>query len=86
MAERVLQLAVAVAPEHVGDRHQDRRAGLDGLFEAGVDVLHVVVNRDRRALQRIRAECLMVGPLVGQHQHGVADLQAGVHHLAARSR
>src|SRR5690606_32742204 len=48
MAEGILEEAVAVAPEHVGDRHPDRGAGGDRLPGNGVDVRHGEVDGDRR--------------------------------------
>src|SRR5579862_5967467 len=50
MPERILEHAVAVAPEHVGDRHRDLRAGLFRLRGRRVDILDVQVNRDRRSV------------------------------------
>src|SRR5579864_1081109 len=44
--ERILQLPVTVAPEHVGDRHRHLGPGRDGLFERGIGALYVKVNRD----------------------------------------
>jgi hypothetical protein len=44
MAERVLQLAVAVTPEHVFDRHRDLRSGLNRLLNDGVNIVDIEVN------------------------------------------
>src|SRR5439155_1044393 len=41
VAGRILHLAVAVAPEHVGEGHEDLRARLDRAPEGLVDVGHV---------------------------------------------
>ena len=41
MTERVFDLAVAVAPKHIGERHRDFRAGAHRLLEDGVRVLDV---------------------------------------------
>src|SRR5690242_9501398 len=46
VAERVLQLAVALAPELVLERHRDLRACGHGLAEELVDVLGVDVEVD----------------------------------------
>src|SRR5207245_10754953 len=43
VAGRILHLAVAVAPEHVGEGHEDLRARLDRAPEGLVDVGHVHV-------------------------------------------
>jgi len=37
-AEWIFELAVAVAPEHVGGRHDRSAAGLDGAVVPGIDV------------------------------------------------
>src|SRR4051794_25207816 len=39
-AERVLELGVAVAPEHVGGRHERAAAPLDGALIPGIDILY----------------------------------------------
>jgi hypothetical protein len=86
VAERVLDLAVAVAPEHVGQRHDRlwrRRRPPAARMAAGVGVVHVQVDEDRRAFQGQRAVAAPVGKGVGQHDARVADAHFGVHDLAA---
>src|SRR5262249_21011551 len=56
MAERVLELTVAIAPEHVCDRHGDLRAGLNRAGGKGIGIVHVEMDRDRGALERLRAQ------------------------------
>src|SRR5262245_20337757 len=79
MAERIDELPVAIAPEHVADRHLDLGARLDGAFERGVGVLDVEVQRDGRAFERVRRLAAGLRELVVQQQHRVADLQLRVH-------
>jgi hypothetical protein len=43
VAERVFQAAVAITPEHVGDRHGHARTGGDGLAYSRVDIGDVKV-------------------------------------------
>src|SRR5438046_2646886 len=84
-AEGILHVAVAVAPELIGQRKDDRAAGGYGFLEAGVDVRHVQAQHDRPIpLGGRRAAELR--EMVGEHEHGIADLDCGVHQLAARSR
>ena len=56
MTERVFQLAIAIAPEHVVQRHRDFRARAHRLFEDGVRVLDIEMDDDRRALEMFRTE------------------------------
>src|SRR6516162_7895619 len=51
VAEGIYHLAVAVAPEHVHERHLNLGAGGDGLLEERVDVLHVEMDGHRRAAE-----------------------------------
>src|SRR5262245_23964709 len=55
-AERILHLAIAVAPEHVGHRHPHGAAGGGGPLEGCVDVGDVQIERHRRALERERGD------------------------------
>src|SRR4051812_4619015 len=54
MAEWILDDAVTVAPEHVGDRHLHRRTRLDGVLDERVDIRHVEMDRHRSPVQRFR--------------------------------
>ena len=47
MTERVFDLAVTIAPEHVVERHRDLRAGAHRLLEDGIHVLDVEMDRNR---------------------------------------
>src|SRR6185437_10834820 len=53
MAVGVAQHAVAVAPEHVGNRHDDGGACLDRSREGGVDIADLEVDRHARAAARV---------------------------------
>src|SRR3954468_20323937 len=86
MAERVLELAVAIAPELVGNRHGDLRAGLDRARDETVDVVDVQVNGDRRALERLRPERAPLWHLIGQHYGRVSNAHGGMHELAIGPR
>src|SRR5206468_11048564 len=50
VAERVLELAVAVAPELIGYGHRHLGAGFDRARDDRIDVVDVEVDGDRRAL------------------------------------
>jgi hypothetical protein len=53
MAERILELAVAIAPEHVRDRHRHLRAGFHRARDECIGIRYVEVDGDRRALERL---------------------------------
>lgn len=86
MAERIHHLAVAVAPEHVRRRHGDLRARRHRLLDRGIHILHVQVQRHRRALERLGPQAAPFGEVIHQHHHRIADADRGVHHFAAGSR
>src|SRR3546814_6084294 len=54
VAERVFELAVAIAPEHVLHRHRDLGAGLHRARGEAIHILDVQMDRDRRAAERLR--------------------------------
>src|SRR5882672_3688623 len=70
--ERILHMAVAVAPELIGKGESDRATGLDRLREAGVGIRHVEAEHHRPVSggDRRRAK---LWKIVGEHEHGVAD-------------
>src|SRR5437867_8157161 len=78
--ERILHVAVAVAPELIGEWESDHASGVDRLREGGVGVRHVEAEHNRPVSfgDRRRAE---FGKIVGEHEHGVADADRGVHEL-----
>lgn len=51
MPEWVTDEAVPLAPEHLGDRHLDGGAHLDGVGENAVDVLQLEQQHDRRTTE-----------------------------------
>ena len=61
MPEWILDLAVAVAPEHLADRHCGFGAGAHRLRRDRVDIFDVKMDGDRRALERLRSECAPLG-------------------------
>src|SRR6267378_7239395 len=73
VAERVLKLAVAVAPEHVGDGHGQLRAGFHRARDEGVRIVHVEVDDDWRAFERLRPEHAPLRRFVDQHDGRIAD-------------
>src|SRR5713101_6020305 len=70
--ERILHMAVAVAPELIGKGKGDRASGCDRLLKAGVGIRHVEAENDRPVSfgDRRRAK---LRKIVGEHEHGVAD-------------
>src|SRR6516225_10089695 len=57
MAERILNLAVAIAPEHVGHGHRSLGARPDGTRADRIDIVDIEMDRHRRALERLGAPC-----------------------------
>ena len=77
MPEGVHQLAVPVAPEHVGQRHGHRRARLDRLIERGIGVgvtYMWIVTGD----PPFGPEAPKLRKLLGEEEDGIADLQGGM--------
>ncbi len=54
MTERIGDLAVAIAPELIGQRHGYDGARLDRPIEHSVDIFRVQVQNDRTAAQGLR--------------------------------
>jgi hypothetical protein len=46
MTIRIFELAVAIAPEHVGDRHGHLGPGADGALDERIDVLDEEMDSD----------------------------------------
>jgi len=78
VAVRVFQLAVAVAPEHVLQRHGDGSAGLGGAFEPAAGVIDFEVKRDAGGRRRGRAAVEFSEIVREQHRHAI-DAQPRVH-------
>jgi hypothetical protein len=77
--EGVLELAVAVAPEHVLDRLPDRRTGGHSLREDGVGVGDVECQHHGCPADRRRCENAQLRELVGDVQDVAADAQLQRH-------
>ncbi len=73
MAKGVRELAVAVAPELIGNRHFDFRAGLDSAIEGRIDIFEINVQTGRGSADGLRRQAAEVGELIAQHDDGVAD-------------
>src|SRR3546814_17338077 len=58
MAERILYLAVAVPPEHIVERHQDVRAGIDRALEPRVGHVALQMQPSTIRIGRRRASIL----------------------------
>lgn len=77
--EGVIELAVAVAPEHVRGGLADVRSGRDGLREHGIGIGDLEGEDDRRAADRRRREHTHLTELVGQMHERVADPELDRH-------
>ncbi len=84
--ERIRDLAEAVAPELVLDRHRDRRARIDRLLNDLVDILDVQEDAHGCATELLRRRQGRLRHWIGEHEHGVADLQLGVSDGVPRTR
>ncbi len=73
MPERVVELAVEIAPEHVRQRLADLRTGRHGLREHGLGVGDLQRQDDGRAADRRWGEHAHFGELVGDVQDPVAN-------------
>src|SRR5260370_39663381 len=83
-AEWILDLAVAISPELVGEREGDLATRRHRFLKRGVGVWNVTVQHDVPISLRDwrRAE---FRKMIGQHEHAIADLDRGVHQVPARS-
>src|SRR5579863_1331858 len=86
MAEGVLELAVAISPEHIGDGHRDLCAGRGGLRYESVGIFDVKMNDHWRSLQRARPKGAVLWHLVNEHHGGITYPDAAVHELPPWSR
>src|SRR5690348_9054609 len=60
VAERILDESAAVAPELVGQRHDDFSAGVDGALPGRIHVVAIDEEADRCAAQRLRPPCVLL--------------------------
>src|SRR3546814_8052888 len=84
MAERILDDAVTVAPEHVGDGHDDGCTRGRRSLDEGIDVFDDEMNGDRRPVERFRRQHAVFRSFIDKHDRGAVDAYAGVHQLAVR--
>src|SRR5215471_11334650 len=85
MAEWILDLAVAVTPEHVADRHNGLGAEPDRARGDAFDVFDIEVDGDRRSPERFRSKRAVFGHFIDQHERGIADADAGMHQPSVRA-
>src|ERR1019366_5048335 len=82
VAEWILNLTVAVAPELVTQWHGNDRASLDRPVEQSVDIFRVKIDHYCSGAQSFGRGVAHAWKLVRQHHPGVSDLERGVHQLA----
>src|SRR5579872_1049875 len=82
MAKRIHQLAVAVAPELIRERHLHFRPGLHSLVEHIVHVRNIEENTHRRTADRFWRPAAGMRHLISKHEEGIADLDLGVRDFA----
>src|SRR5205809_1087870 len=75
VAERVGDLAVALAPKSVLERLPDLCAGIDRAFPQRIDVIRVQVQDSGGAPDAERRQHAELGELVCQHHRGVPEPQ-----------
>jgi hypothetical protein len=86
MTERIEDLTVALAPEHVRQRPHHRRTDAHGTVPQAVDVIEVQVDCAVCAVEVSWAERGHLGELIGEHHGQVAEAQLHVDQLAVRKR
>src|SRR5579859_3032187 len=84
--ERILELAVPVAPEHVGRRLAYPRPGRDRACEPRVGVVDLQRQHHRRAADGGRGQHPQLGKLVRQVQQAAADPELDRHQPPVRYR
>src|SRR5438309_7010320 len=86
VAERILELAIALSPELVLERQRRLRACVEGLVPKFVDVLGgdvQVHGRRSRGRRRLR---ISARELIGHHDDGIPNPDRGVHQCAIGHR
>jgi hypothetical protein len=78
MAEGVLQLAIPVAPELVGERHCDRSAGIHGALPPGISIIDLKMDRHAHGRRRCAA-APELREVVGEQQRVAIDAEARMH-------
>src|SRR3989441_1913879 len=84
VAERILEFAIALAPELVLERHRCLRTRGDGLIPEFVDIFRVDVQVEGRSTCRGGRLRIATWELVRHHDERVADLNHRVHQGAVR--
>src|SRR4029077_17031496 len=79
------QLAVAVTPKLVADRHVNPGTRFDGAIKRRIDAINVDVQPHAYAAAAERRQRPELRPFVAQHDDRVANLQLGVHDFAVRA-
>ena len=83
MAKRIDQRSAPITVKLILHRAANCGSGSDRLIEDRVNVLDINHQADGRALQSRWAEGIHFRELIGQHDHGIADPNFGMHDLAA---
>jgi hypothetical protein len=82
MAERILKLTVALGPELVVERCDDRRASRDGDDPCRIGVGDIQMNRTARSTQafrRLRAGVAVLGEVFVDEEAAGAQQEDGMH-------
>src|SRR5580704_3624262 len=85
VAERIRQLAVAVAPEHITDGHVYLCSRFYRPIKRRVYILDIDVQPHPRTASGQWGHGSVLREFVGEHKERIADAQLGMHDLAVRS-
>src|SRR5437870_7949991 len=86
VSKRIGYLPVAIAPEHIRDRHLDGCASVGCPLERLVNVFDVKVQASGRTTESLRRLVAHLGELVCQKDDGIANLQFSMTNLAVGGR
>jgi hypothetical protein len=83
MAERILEFAAAISIKLIlnGTQHVEPR--VNRAARKAIDVWDIEVDHDRRAPDRPRAQRIVFGKFIAQHDFGIAYFQFGMPYFAA---
>src|SRR5262245_53177626 len=85
VSKRIFEASGTVAVELVFDPAQGLGAAFDRALEDGVGILDVDMKGYGSAAHRLGADRVHLGMLVGEHDHGVAEIELRMTDLAAGS-
>src|SRR5262249_7341135 len=86
VTERIDDHAITIAPEHIRDWHSVPGTRPDRARDEAIDVIHIEVDGDRRALERLGRKRATPRHFIDEHHPCATDLDRGVHEFSVLAR